>query len=117
MVSRLSPMHIVKVESFDDGETVNAAFIKRLDDGLRDMSPIHAVIRATGAIDSDSGRGFLTFDSKSVVASNSTLRASVKPGSQQTALTEVCYSPNALTLFHGAIFLLKSDDIMLICGI
>jgi acyl transferase domain-containing protein len=42
------------------GEAINAVFIKRLDDAIRDGNPIQAVIRGTGVNSDGTGQGLMT---------------------------------------------------------
>lgn len=46
------------------GEAINALFIKRLDDAIRDGNPIRAVIRNTGTNSDGRGQGLMTPNGK-----------------------------------------------------
>ena len=78
-------------DGFARGEAINAVFIKRLDDALRDNSPIRAVIRATGTNSDGRGPGLLAPNGKSHEALMRKVYADAKLDPRQTAFVEVCY--------------------------
>ena len=74
----LSQIHDAKVNNFRSDEAVNVIFIKRLDDALRDMSPVHAIIRATRIDNNGSDPCLLAPDNKSYGACMNTVHADTK---------------------------------------
>ncbi len=72
------------------GEAINAVFIKRLDDAIRDNNPIRAVIRATGTNSDGRGGGLLTPNGKAHEALMRTTYQRCGLDPQDTAFVEVC---------------------------
>jgi acyl transferase domain-containing protein len=51
-------------DGYARGEAINAVFIKRFDDAVRDKNPIRAVIRGTGTNSDGRGQGLMAPNSK-----------------------------------------------------
>ena len=78
-------------DGFARGEAINAVFVKRLEDALRDNSPIRAIIRATGTNSDGRGPGLLAPNSKSHEALMHKVYADAKLDPRRTAFVEVRY--------------------------